>query len=100
MTEPSRTTPVIDETTLPGALQQEHCTKPGVWGLIRVLEGGLRLHCPDDGSVKLLTPERPGVVAPEQPHHVELIGRMRMRVEFYTAPPPLQSVCGASASAS
>jgi tellurite resistance-related uncharacterized protein len=39
---PYKTTPVFDENTLPAALRAEHRTKPGVWGVIRVLEGELR----------------------------------------------------------
>lgn len=34
-------TPVFDENTLPAALRREHRTKPGVWGVIRVLDGRL-----------------------------------------------------------
>jgi tellurite resistance-related uncharacterized protein len=39
---PYKTTLVFDENTLPAALRAEHRTKPGVWGVIRVLEGELR----------------------------------------------------------
>lgn len=42
--EPYRSTPVFDENTLPGGLRKEHRTKAGVWGIIRVLEGRLRIH--------------------------------------------------------
>jgi tellurite resistance-related uncharacterized protein len=37
--KPYRSTPVFDEASLPAALRREHRTKPGAWGLIRVLEG-------------------------------------------------------------
>jgi len=43
MTAPYKSTPVFDETTLPAALRREHRTKDGVWGVIRVLEGQVRL---------------------------------------------------------
>jgi hypothetical protein len=35
--EPYRRTPVFDENTLPAGLRRAHRTKPGVWGVIRVL---------------------------------------------------------------
>ena len=38
MTEPYKTTPVFDETSLPGAIRNAHSTKAGVWGLLRVLD--------------------------------------------------------------
>lgn len=88
MPTPYKTTPVFDETTLPAALRREHRTKAGVRGVIRVLEGELRLFL-DDGNDAgtILTPDRPGVVQPQQPHHVEPLGRMRMRVEFHDCTP-------------
>jgi tellurite resistance-related uncharacterized protein len=86
MNAPYRSTAVFDETTLPDALRREHRTKPGVWGVIRVLEGKLRLNVADGGE-EILTPNRPGLVLPEQAHRVEPIGPMRMQVDFYDQPP-------------
>ncbi len=87
MVAPYRSTPVFDETTLPAALRREHRTKPGVWGVIRVLEGRVRLTLADGGGESVLTPQRPGVVLPDQPHHVEPLGPMRMQVDFYDREP-------------
>lgn len=90
MVAPYKSTPVFDETTLPAALRREHRTKAGVWGVIRVLEGELRLVLADDthgGGATVLTPERPGLVLPQQTHRVEPLGRMRMQVEFYDRAP-------------
>ncbi len=87
--EPYRKTPVFDEETLPAALRREHRTKPGVWGVIRVLEGRLRLYYAEGDAVSLLAADAPGLVAPEQPHWVEPFVRMRMQVEFYDAEPKL-----------
>ena len=39
MPQPYKSTPVFDETTLPEAIRSEHRTKPGTWGLLRILEG-------------------------------------------------------------
>lgn len=84
---PYRSTPIFDQDTLPAALRARHDTKAGVWGLIRVLEGRLQLTCLDPPSETILTPDRPGVVLPGQPHFVTPIGIMKMQVEFYDQPP-------------
>jgi tellurite resistance-related uncharacterized protein len=92
--EPYRRTPVFDENTLPAGLRREHRTKPGVWGIIRVLEGRLR-YCvlePDSETIAsetILEPGRPGLVLPDRPHRVEPVGAMRMQVEFYDSLPDL-----------
>jgi tellurite resistance-related uncharacterized protein len=84
---PYRSTPVFDEVTLPAALRGEHRTKAGVWGVLRVIEGSLKLRFPDPRLDKTLTPDSPGLILPEQPHFVEPIGPMRMQVDFYNEPP-------------
>ncbi len=89
MVEPYRSTPVFDENTLPQALRDRHRTKPGVWGVIRVLEGELHLTYVEPHSEKLLTPGDPGLIAPQQTHFVTARGPMRMRVDFYNEPPTL-----------
>lgn len=79
-----RRTPEFDETTLPVGLRRAHATKAGVWAEIRVIEGILRLRM--EGSREeewMLDSSRPGIVAPEVPHHVEPIGSVRFFVEFY-----------------
>jgi len=87
--EPYRSTPVFDETTLPAALRREHRTKPGVWGVVRVLEGELKLSFVDPPEVLVVSPGSPGLLLPDQPHFVEPVGAMRMQVEFYDQPPEL-----------
>jgi tellurite resistance-related uncharacterized protein len=86
---PYRSTPVFDETTLPAALRREHRTKAGVWGVIRVIEGRLRLTLCDTGEQAILTPGCPGLVLPEQPHQVEPLGPVLLQVDFYDRPPAL-----------
>ena len=83
---PYRTTAIFDEETLPAALRREHRTKAGAWGIIRVIEGELRLFFPD-GREELLTENEPGYIDPEELHWVDPVGQMRMRVEFYDRPP-------------
>lgn len=43
MSEPYASSPIFDEQTLPDALRNDHRTKTGTWGLLRVLEGEVRL---------------------------------------------------------
>ncbi len=86
---PYRSTPEFDDATLPDALRREHRTKPGVWGVIRVIEGQLRLQRADGSPDEILTPEHPGLVLPEQTHRVEPLGKVRMQVDFYDRPPDL-----------
>lgn len=81
--KPYRTTPVFDETSLPAALRREHRTKAGAWGVIRVLEGEVIYTTIEPAEEQRLTPERPGLIRPEQTHFVTPAGPMRMQVEFY-----------------
>lgn len=85
--EPYKRTPVFDQETLPKALRSEHNTKAGVWGVIRVQEGCVRLHYADKTEAIELSPERPGLVQPTQVHWVEVLGPMKMQVEFYDTAP-------------
>ncbi len=89
MRQPYRSTPVFDEASLPAALRREHRTKVGVWGVLRVLEGRLKLTYLDPPSETIITPGVPGLILPDQPHFVEPLGAMRMQVDFYSAPPGL-----------
>ena len=88
-TVPYRSTPIFDEVTLPAALQREHRTKRGVWGVVRVLEGRLKLCFIDPPKEQILSPSSPGLLLPDQPHFVKSLGKMRMQVDFYDAPPDL-----------
>ena len=87
MTEPYKVTPVFDENSLPAGLRREHRTKPGVWGIIRILRGQVRLV--KANKVSMLTPDQSGLVEPEEPHWVEPIGPIRMQVEFFDRKPEL-----------
>jgi tellurite resistance-related uncharacterized protein len=85
---PYRRTAVFTEETMPASLRGDHGTKPGVWGLVTVLEGQFRLTFLDTGERHLLDPQTPGVVAPEQPHRAEPIGPVRFTIDFCTADVP------------
>jgi len=86
--EPYRVTPVFDETTTPSALTRAHSTKAGVWGLIRIATGRLRFH-PDDTGTPPITLDNttPGLIRPQQTHHLDLLGPVRFQVEFYDRDP-------------
>jgi tellurite resistance-related uncharacterized protein len=83
---PYKKTAVFDETTMPAALRRRHCTKAGVWGVIRVIEGRLRYRVLDSETKSILDPQHPGIAQPEQMHAVEPLGRVRFFIEFYSFP--------------
>ena len=84
---PYRRTPVFTEDSIPAALLRVHRTKPGVWGLIEVLEGQLLYRVLVPKSERVLVPgAAPGVVEPAVPHEVEPLGPVRFHVTFYRLP--------------
>lgn len=87
MATPYRSTPVFDEQTLPAALRREHRTKAGVWGVIRVLEGQLKLTYLEPSSELVVSAGASAAILPDQPHFVAPIGKMRMQVDFYDRDP-------------
>lgn len=86
---PYAISPVFDEDNLPASLRREHHTKPHTWGIARILQGDVAMVYVDTGKRVILTPETPGLLAPGQPHYVEIIGPVRMQVEFYRHEPAL-----------
>ena len=93
---PYKRTAVFHAHTLPAGLRNKHRTKPGVWGVIRVLEGRVRYHVLDPASVVILDADHPGLVLPDVPHAVEPFCPMRMYVEFYKQVPELKLHAAAS----
>jgi tellurite resistance-related uncharacterized protein len=88
---PYASSPIFDEQSLPDALRNDHRTKDGTWGLLRVLAGEVRLVFIDPPSQVLVTPETPALIPPQATHFVELLGKMTMQVEFYKERPQLES---------
>ncbi len=80
---PYGASPVFDEQSLPDALRNDHRTKPGTWGLLRVMDGAVRLIFIDPPSEQVVTPDHPGLIPPQATHHVVPLGPMTMQVEFY-----------------
>lgn len=87
--EPYKSTPVFDQDTLPQALRRDHSTKAGTWGVIRVLQGEIRLHIDEPPEVRRLGAGEAAVVAPRQTHWVEVLGAMRLRVDFHQSCPEI-----------
>ena len=83
---PYKQTTVFTEATVPAGLLHDHTTRAGVWARIVVVEGSLRYHVEALGLVTLLTPDAPGIVAPELAHRIEPVGAVRFLVAFYRAP--------------
>lgn len=80
---PYGSSPVFDEHSLPDSLRHKHSTKDGTWGLLRVLEGEVRLVFLDPPSERLVTVDDPAPIPPQSPHFVKVVGPMKMQVEFY-----------------
>lgn len=81
---PYKRTAEFDARSVPDGLRRDHTTKPGVWGVIHVLEGCLRyiVEAPL-AREELLEPGRNGVVVPEVAHRVLPQGEVRFFVEFH-----------------
>ena len=84
--KPYKVTAVWDQESLPAAIRNQHSTKAGTWGLLRVLEGEVDLVFADGRSVRVSI-DQPGLIPPQDVHHVESVGPFRMQVEFYTENP-------------
>lgn len=80
---PYGSSPVFDENTLPEALRKKHSTKSHTWGRLTVLSGSVKLVYHDPAREIIVTPEEPAPLLPDEVHHVEVIGPVKMRVDFY-----------------
>ena len=79
-----KSTAVFTQDSVPAALQRDHTTAQGVWGRIVVLEGSLAYHVIEPTpEVHALSPGIDGVVEPTMRHHIELMGSVRLRIDFY-----------------
>ncbi|PWF45450.1 DUF1971 domain-containing protein [Massilia glaciei] len=79
-----KTSSEFNQDTVPQALQRTHTTADNVWGRIVVHEGSLRYTIEEpEAEQHLLSPGIFGIVEPQVPHHVEVIGPVRFSVEFH-----------------
>lgn len=86
---PYASSPVFDDQSLPDKLRNDHRTKDGTWGLLRVLEGEVRLIFTEPHREVLVTPDMHAPIAPLATHYVVPLGKMTMQVEFYRSEPVL-----------
>ena len=86
---PYASSPVFDDQSLPDKLRNDHRTKDGTWGLLRVLEGEVRLIFTEPHREVLVTPDMPAPIAPLATHYVVPLGKMTMQVELYRSEPVL-----------
>ena len=79
-----KNTKVFTEKTVPDALTNTHFTKKGTWGKLIVTKGKLLYHIDGESPESHeITEENYGVIEPQKPHHVEMIGEVEFRVDFY-----------------
>jgi tellurite resistance-related uncharacterized protein len=82
-----RSTPIFTANTLPAALRENHCTKEGSWGRIRILSGQLRYQVCDPrraSSTRIVSlNSEPVIIEPTILHRVEPIGEVEFQVEFW-----------------
>ncbi|MBV1887065.1 MAG: DUF1971 domain-containing protein [Parvibaculaceae bacterium] len=76
-------TAIFDETTVPEALKNDHCTKLGVWGVLHLVEGKLHYQLRDSDFEIILKTGDKMLIEPKQYHKVRLEGPVRFFVEFY-----------------
>lgn len=78
-----RTTPVFTTETVPAGLLKAHKVAPGVWGLLRVLDGTVTFVAEGSGDRRTLEAGENQVIEPDTSHHVELGYVARFEVEFH-----------------
>lgn len=85
-----RSTPVFTADNLPQALRNDHSTKEGSWGRLRILSGQLRYEACDPrrpASPTILTRHSmPAIIEPTILHRVEPVGAVELQVEFWRSP--------------
>jgi tellurite resistance-related uncharacterized protein len=78
-----RTTPVFDTTTTPPGLRAAHTVAEGVWGRIRVLDGGVTFVFEEPGrTVVELDAGDELAIPPGRRHHVEPGPEARFEIDF------------------
>lgn len=82
---PYKRTPTFTHLSTPAALQKDHRTKAGTWGVLNIERGQLLYHIThcDPPQTYLLNPENSGVIEPGQLHHVGFDGEVAFHVQFY-----------------
>lgn len=82
-----KSTPVFTRATLPDGLRRNHSLKAGTWGRLNLLAGSLRYVIAATGEETILKPGDGLTIPPQQLHHVEPLGEIEMRIDFYDCCP-------------
>jgi len=87
--KPYKRPPEFTEQTVPAGLVGRHNTMQEVWAMIHVVEGRLLYRILEpEREEHLLDPTHPGIVEPQTPHQVQIVGPIRFYVEFHREPLP------------
>lgn len=82
--QPYRTIGPFNPATLPAGLRGQHSLKEGVWAMLRLSEGSLRLVWDDpEGGMENLVAPAELVIPPLAVHHVEEDGPFRLTIAFH-----------------
>lgn len=75
--------PEFTEKNVPAKLTSIHNTKAGVWGRLCILDGRLKYIIPGPPlKACIIESGQTGIIRPEEPHRVEIIGFVRFKIEF------------------
>lgn len=87
--EPARTTATCHQDSLPPALLREHRVPPGMWGVLRVHSGAIRLVLTGKpGTARVLGAGAHQGIPPGLPHRLERIGPVALTIDFLRVPAP------------
>ncbi len=86
-----RTTAEWSADTVPRAIRRDHKVASGVWGRVRVLEGSIRFGFADGrggeaGTDGVLEVGVDQPIPPDRPHHLEVVGPVKVVVDFFVMP--------------
>lgn len=77
-----------DQDSLPAGLRRRHRTAEGVWGVLEVTDGAVRLHVETAPPVdRNLGPAESQAIPPATPHELTLDGPFRLVLQFWGRPP-------------
>jgi tellurite resistance-related uncharacterized protein len=80
---PYRTVGPWEASEIPQGLLTEHRLKPGTWARLQILRGSVRFVWDDGASEAIVLCHGTHDIPPEIPHHLELIGDVRLQVTFW-----------------
>ena len=76
-------TPIFNQVTCPQGILNAHQVDKGYYGVLNVLEGKLRFVWEDSNESIEVDNTKPFYIESEKKHHVELMGDVKFRVDFY-----------------